>query len=82
MNSSGGLVVIARRLDMPRCGNSLAELSLTKWPAIVDGLEAATHSLIRYLLINQLLLVNGGDLVVIFPGLARLGSLAMAILGW
>lgn len=82
MNSSGGLVVIARRLDMPRCGNSLAWLSLTKWPAIVYGLEAATHSLIRYLLINQLLLVNGGDSVVISPGLARLGSLAMAILGW
>jgi hypothetical protein len=45
-------------------------------------LEAATHSSIRYLLISQLLLVNGGDLVVISPGLARLGSLAMAILGW
>jgi len=45
-------------------------------------LEAATHSLAGYLLINQLLLVNGGDLVVISPGLARLGSLGMAILGW
>jgi hypothetical protein len=45
-------------------------------------LEAATHSLIRYLFINRLLFVNGGDSVVISPGLARLGSLAMAILGW
>jgi hypothetical protein len=34
------------------------------------------------LLIKQLLLVNWCDFVVISPGLARLGSLGMAILGW
>jgi hypothetical protein len=45
-------------------------------------LEAATHSLIVYLLINQILLANGGYCVMISPGLARLGSLAMIILGW
>jgi hypothetical protein len=52
MAGSGGLVVKARRLDMPGSGNSCVGCSLIKWLVIVGGLEAATNSLIGCLLSN------------------------------
>ncbi|HBH72275.1 MAG TPA: hypothetical protein DDY43_02255 [Synechococcales bacterium UBA10510] len=48
---------------------------------IIGGLEAATYPLVDFWPGKQLLLVNGGDFLVISPGLAGLGSLVVVILG-